>query len=196
MTEDKLKPLIEAILFSSDKPVLIEDIRNVLKDIDPSEIRQIIEELKTDYLNQNRGIRIVELAGGFQMVTREELAEDLKKFYKTQKKERLSRAALETLAIIAYKQPITKLQIESLRGVEVEGLISKLKDLGFIRIVGRRKAPGRPYLYGTTRYFLEYFGLNSLEDLPKLEGLDSKILNNESSNIKQEESKDGTKSTT
>ncbi|MCM8800357.1 MAG: SMC-Scp complex subunit ScpB [Candidatus Omnitrophica bacterium] len=194
MSENKLKPLIEAILFSSDKPVLIEDIRNVLKDINPSEIRKIIEELKTDYLNQNRGIRIVELAGGFQMVTSEELSEELKKFYKTQKKERLSRAALETLAIIAYKQPITKLQIESLRGVEVEGLISKLKELGFIRIVGRRKAAGRPYLYGTSRYFLEYFGLNSLEDLPKLEGLDSKILNIEDSNIKQEETKYGDKS--
>ncbi|MCM8757735.1 MAG: SMC-Scp complex subunit ScpB [Candidatus Omnitrophica bacterium] len=194
MSENKLKPLIEAILFSSDKPVLIEDIRNVLKDINPSEIRKIIEELKTDYLNQNRGIRIVELAGGFQMVTSEELSEELKKFYKTQKKERLSRAALETLAIIAYKQPITKLQIESLRGVEVEGLISKLKELGFIRIVGRRKAAGRPYLYGTSRYFLEYFGLNSLEDLSKLEGLDSKILNIEDSNIKQEETKYGDKS--
>ena len=169
MSDLQIKSIIEALLFSCDRPVLIDQIRKVFPDLDPVEIRTILEELKAECENQLRGIKIVEVAGGFEMVTAPALVGFLKKFYKVQRKEKLSRPALETLAIVAYKQPVTKLQIQSIRGVEVDGVISNLKELGIIRIVGRRRAPGRPFLYGTTRQFLEYFGLRSLEDLPKIE---------------------------
>ncbi len=160
---------MEALLFSSERPILIEQIRSLFGDLEPSEIRNILEELKSEYEKQDRGIRITEVAGGFQMVTPGEVATFLKKFYRVQTKGGLTRAALETLAIIAYKQPVTKLQIESIRGVDVDGIINNFKEMGIIRAVGRRRAPGRPYLYGTSRQFLEYFGLKSLEDLPKIE---------------------------
>lgn len=170
MPEVNIKSVIEAILFSNDKPILVEQIRdNLLQDLESSKIRSILEELKLEYENQDRGLRVIEVAGGFQMVTASKFVDFLKKFYRGQKKGRLSRPTLETLAIIAYKQPVTKLQIKSIRGVDVDGIINGLKDSGIIRIVGRRRAPGRPFLYGTTRQFLEYFGLKSLEDLPKVE---------------------------
>lgn len=169
MSDLQVKSVIEALLFSCDRPVLIEQIRKVFPDLEPAQVRAILEELKAEYENQARGLKIMEVAGGFEMVTTPALAGFLKKFYKVQRKEKLSRPALETLAIIAYKQPVTKLQIQSIRGVEVDGVIANLKELGIIRIVGRRRAPGRPFLYGTTRQFLEYFGLKSLDDLPKIE---------------------------
>jgi segregation and condensation protein B len=114
-------------------------------------------------------MRIQEVAGGFQMVTPAEMAVFLKKFYKERRLERLSKPALETLAIIAYKQPLTKQEVEVLRQVNVDGLLQGLLDKGLVRVVGRKKTPGRPKVYGTTREFLEYFGLKSLEELPKIE---------------------------
>jgi segregation and condensation protein B len=186
----EVKSVIEALLFSCDKPILIEQIKNIFQDLEPSQIRNIFEELKSEYENQERGIRITEVAGGFQMVTAPKFANFLKKFYKGERKERLSRAALETLAIISYKQPVTKLQIASIRGVDVDGVINNLKQLGIIRIVGRRKAPGRPFLYGTTRQFLEYFGLRSLEELPKVEDFPKMEAVDGSGSIAQENRQD------
>jgi len=168
MSNSNIKSIIEAILFSSEKPVLIEQIKEVIEDASYQQIRQVLMELNQEYLQNQRGIRIVEVAGGFQMVTSEEMYPFLRKFFK-KKKQSLSRATLETLAIIAYKQPITKMEIESLRKVKVDGLINNLKEMGLIKTVGRKKSPGRPYLYGTTREFLEFFGLKSLEELPKVE---------------------------
>jgi segregation and condensation protein B len=168
MSNSNIKSIIEAILFSSEKPVLIEQIKEVIEDASYQQIRQVLMELNQEYLQNQRGIRIVEVAGGFQMVTAEEMYPFLRKFFK-KKKQSLSRATLETLAIIAYKQPITKMEIESLRKVKVDGLINNLKEMGLIKTVGRKKSPGRPYLYGTTREFLEFFGLKSLEELPKVE---------------------------
>lgn len=166
---DETMATVEALLFSGNQPVLIEQLRTIFTDLAPEEIRGILEKLKNEYENSNRGIRIVEVAGGFQLVTAPQFAGVIRKFYRGEKKDRLSRPALETLAIIAYKQPVTRLQIESLRQVNVDGVMLSLKELGVIRIVGRRRAPGRPFLYGTSRQFLEYFGLKSLEDLPKIE---------------------------
>jgi len=173
---------------------MIEQIRQVCEDTTPQKIREVLNELSQEYINNKRGIRIVEVAGGFQMVTSEELHPLLKKFLKDKKKERLSSAALETLAIVAYKQPVTKLQIESLRKVNVDGIISSLKEMGLIRTVGRRKSPGRPYLYGTTREFLEFFGLKSLQDLPKPENFSPRIFS--INNQIQKEKEDGTQETT
>jgi len=169
MSQDNTKAVIEALIFSSEKPLAIEQIKKVLDNLEPTEIRRLIEELKAEYESGNRGIRIIEIAGGFQMVTNPDFATFLKKLYKQRRVEHLSKPALETLAIVSYKQPVTKLEIESLRSVNIDGVMGNLLDKGLIRIAGRKKAPGRPYVFGTTRQFLEYFGLKSLEELPKIE---------------------------
>ena len=169
MSEDNIKSAIEALLFASDKPLTIEQARNVLGNLEANEIRAKLEELKSEYEQSKRGIRLAEIAGGFQMITAPGLAPFLKKLFKERHAERLSKPSLETLAIIAYKQPVTKLEIASLRDVNVDGVINNLIDKNLVRITGRKKAAGRPYVFGTTKQFLEYFGLKSLEELPKME---------------------------
>jgi len=169
MAQDNTKAVIEALLFASEKPLFIDQVKNVLDNLDTAAIRKIIEELAAEYETDNRGMRIMEVAGGFRMFTSVGLAPFLKKFYKQRKTERLSKPALETLAIIAYKQPLTRSEIETLRNVNVDGVMKSLEEKTLIRITGRKDAPGRPLVYGTTRQFLEYFGLKSLDDLPKME---------------------------
>ncbi|MDD2680453.1 MAG: SMC-Scp complex subunit ScpB [Candidatus Omnitrophica bacterium] len=167
--QDNRKSVIEALLFASEKPLALEQIRVVLDNLDANEVRRLLEELKLEYEEANRGIRIAEIAGGFQMLTAAPFAPFLKKLFKDRNTEKLSKPALETLAIIAYKQPLTRSEIELLRNVNVDGVIKSLADKDLIRIAGRKKAPGRPCVYGTTRQFLEHFGLKSLDDLPKIE---------------------------
>lgn len=179
MSGDNTRAVIEALLFSSEGPLPIERIKNVLEHLEPTEIRRLIEELRSEYEASNRGLRITEIAGGFQMVTAPELGPFLKKLYKQRPAEKLSMPSLETLAIIAYKQPITKLQIEALRDVNVDGVVRGLLDKELIRVAGRRKAPGRPKVYGTTRQFLEYFGLKSLDELPKIENFQTALTGKE-----------------
>jgi segregation and condensation protein B len=171
--EDNRKSVIEAILLASEKPLTLEQIRGVLDNLDASEVRRLIEELRNEYEQSNRGFRIVEVAGGFQMITAPVFAPFLKKLFKGRNAERLSRPALETLAIIAYKQPLTRGEIELLRNVNVDGVMKSLLDKDLIRICGRKKAPGRPHVYGTTKTFMEHFGLKSLDDLPKIEDFTS-----------------------
>ncbi|OGX15898.1 MAG: SMC-Scp complex subunit ScpB [Omnitrophica WOR_2 bacterium RBG_13_41_10] len=168
MPEDNIKTVIEALLFVSERPLALERIKEVLG-LDTVGIRKKLEELQAEYETANRGMRIIEIAGGFQMITAPALAVFLKKLYKNRRSERLSKPALETLAIIAYKQPLTKLEIGSIRNVNIDGLMQNLLEKGLVRICGRKKAPGRPFVYGTTRQFLEYFGLKSLEELPKID---------------------------
>ncbi|MBM3245910.1 MAG: SMC-Scp complex subunit ScpB [Candidatus Omnitrophica bacterium] len=169
MSDDNVKPVIEAMLFSSERPLTLEQIKNALDGLGTEEIRGVLEELRGEYERFGRGMRINEVAGGFQMITSPGFAPFLKKLYKERRVERLSRPALETLAIVAYKQPLSRAQVESLRNVNVDGVIKHLLGRDLIRITGRKKAPGRPFVFGTTRKFLEYFGLKSLEELPKLE---------------------------
>jgi len=169
MALDNTRAVVEAMLFISDKPLTIEQIKDVVDNLDAGGIRQIVSELNAEYEQLNRGIRITEVAGGFRMITPPALAPFLRKMYKQRRADRLSKPALETLAIIAYKQPLTRMEIETLRNVNVDGVISSLVEKGLIRITGRKNAPGRPFVYGTTRQFLEYFGLKSLDDLPKME---------------------------
>ncbi len=173
-TENKIsngvKTVIEALLFASEKPLMLEQIKDALGNLATDAIRKTIEELKDEYEKTNRGMRIVEIAGGFQMITAPVFASFLRKLYKGRRVERLSQPALETLAIIAYKQPVTRLEIESIRNVNVDGMIKTFLEKGLVRIAGRKKAPGRPKVYGTTRQFLEHFGLKSLDELPKIEG--------------------------
>ncbi|MDD4938760.1 MAG: SMC-Scp complex subunit ScpB [Candidatus Omnitrophica bacterium] len=170
MTEDNVKSVIEALLFASEKPLMLEQFRDVLDNMPTDEVRKRIEELKEEYDKTGRGMRITEIAGGFQMITAPVFAAFLRKLFKQRKAERLSTPALETLAIIAYKQPVTRLEIESIRNVNVDNMIKVFVDKGLIRVTGRKKAPGRPRVYGTTRQFLEHFGLKSLDELPKIEG--------------------------
>lgn len=169
MEDNNLKSAVEALIFASEKPITTEQIKKVLGDIDAPGINKIIAELKNEYESQNRGIRVVEIAGGFQMITNSNFAPFLKKLFKNRYSEKLSKPALESLAIIAYKQPLTKSEIESLRNVNVDGVMKSLLDKNLIRICGRKKIPGRPFVFGTTREFLEHFGLKSLQDLPKME---------------------------
>jgi segregation and condensation protein B len=144
-------------------------MRKALDNLDADEIKRLLGELKSEYESSGRGMRIAEIAGGYQMITFPGFATFLRKMYKERQAEKLSRPALETLAIIAYKQPLTRTEIESLRNVNVDGVMKSLTDKFLIRITGRKKVPGRPFVYGTTRQFLEHFGLKSLDELPKME---------------------------
>lgn len=169
MTQDNIKSAIEALLFSSGKPLTLEQLKYALDNFETSEIRRLLEELMLEFQNSNRALRVIEIAGGFQMITSPAYATFLKKLHKDRHVEKLSKPALETLAIIAYKQPVTRFEIESLRNVNIDGVMSNLLDKGLIRITGRKKAPGKAHVFGTSRKFLEHFGLRSLEELPKLE---------------------------
>lgn len=169
MNNQQYKSIIEALIFVSDKPLVVEQIKNVLEELDEATIRALFTELKTEYEINKRGLRIVEVAGGYQMITAPELVAQVKKYYRQRQSEKLTGPSLETLAIVAYKQPVTRLEIESIRGVNVDGVIKNLMEKNLIRISGRKNIIGRPFVYGTTRQFLEYFGLKSLEELPKME---------------------------
>ncbi len=169
MDREQAKHIIEAMLFVTDKPLFVNEIRGALEDVDSRRIKDVISELSKEYEEANRAFRIKEIAGGFQIVTDPVLAPWLKRLYKTSGPDRLTGPSLETLAIIAYKQPATKPEVEAIRGVNVDGVLKTLIEKNLIRIVGRKETIGRPILYGTTPEFLQYFGLNSLEELPKLE---------------------------
>ena len=183
MPENNIKSAIEAMLFASEKPLTPEQIGGALDNLSAQEVRSAVEELKSEYERNNRGMRIAEIANGFQMVTATNFATFLKKLFKDRHADRLSKQALETLAIIAYKQPLTRNEIEILRNVNVDGVMKSLLDKSLIRITGRKKAPGRPIVYGTTRVFLEHFGLKSLEDLPKIEELNTPEIKKELTGI-------------
>ena len=166
---DQTKQVLEALLFVSHGPLSVEQIQSVLEDLQPNEIRLLVEELKQEYVGQGHSFGITEVAGGFQITTHPVYAPWLRRLLKKTQGEKLSGPSLETLAIIAYKQPVTRQDIEVIRGVNVEGVLQTLLEKGLLRTEGRKGAIGRPLLYGTTKEFLEYFGLNSLEELPSLE---------------------------
>jgi len=166
-----VRGVIEALLFVNEKPVTLEQIKGVLETVTVGDIRTILEQIKAEYETRNNGMNIIEIAGGYQMMTNQIYAEYVRKFYKTKHKEKLSKPALETLAIIAYKQPVTRQDIEMIRGVNSDGVVTHLVNKELIKIVGRKDVPGRPFLHGTTKQFLDYFGLKSLEDLPQLKEL-------------------------
>ena len=171
MEREQAKRIIEALLFASESPVTAERLSETVGSVEGSTVEALVQELKAEYAQTQRSLIIVEVAGGYQMATDPSYAPWIKKFYKQVRQEKLSRPALETLAIIAYKQPATKPEIEAIRGIDVSGLMDSLCEKGLIKILGRKDAPGRPMLYGTTKEFLQYFGLNALTDLPKAEEL-------------------------
>ncbi len=158
----------EALLFAADVPLELPRIAEVLE-VSPAEARAVVEAVRERCEAPDRGLALVEVAGGFRLVTRPELAPTLLRFQRLRLKSRLSRAAVETLAIIAYRQPISRPEVEQLRGVDSEGVLAHLLERRLVRVVGRKAGPGRPILYGTTREFLEHFGLRGLEELPPFE---------------------------
>ncbi|MBN2453569.1 MAG: SMC-Scp complex subunit ScpB [Candidatus Omnitrophica bacterium] len=167
MDREERKRIIEALLFVSDKPVSIDTIKDVLKDIEPADARAIITELNSEYSASGRSFSIKEIAGGFQMLTDPVFSRWIAALYR-RGPDKLTGPSLETLAIIAYKQPITRTDIEAIRGVNVDGVLSTLEQRELIKTKGRLDAPGRPMLYVTTNQFLQHFGLRSLEELPNL----------------------------
>ncbi len=162
------KRVIEGLLFVLGQPVPLKRIKSVLEDLDPQALRGLLEQLNAEYAQTQRALRIQEVAGGYQLVTDPQLAPWMKRGFEAPRHDALSKAALETVAIIAYRQPLTKADIETLRGVDVTGTLDTLLERQLVRVVGRKDTPGRPLLYGTTNEFLRRFGLKSLEDLPPL----------------------------
>ncbi len=161
--------IIEAVLFSTDQPLSGKRLAGILGVGDAGDVRRRVDALNEQYERNGVSFRIEEIAKGFQMLTRPEYNPWVGKLYKARSETRLSTAALETLAVVAYKQPVLRADIEAVRGVAVGDMLVRLREMNLVRIVGRADEIGRPLLYGTTNRFLEVFGLKSLKDLPKLD---------------------------
>ncbi len=167
---------IEALVFTADQPVSEEEIGEALHqvygfDISADEISGYMEEIRQRYQPGQFAIELLEKGGGWQFLTKETYNPTVAGFYQHKNKKKLSNAAIETLAIIAYKQPVTKSEVEQIRGVNCDYSIQKLLDKELIVITGRNESPGKPLLYGTSQLFMDYFGINSLDELPKLKEL-------------------------
>jgi len=164
----RLRNILECMLFVSPQPLVVRQVAESLE-TDEAEIEKAIHQLRLDY--QGGGLQIIRIAGGYQMCTRPEYGDDIAKLL-TPERVRLSKAALETVAIIAYRQPVTAPEIDAIRGVNSDGVLHTLMDRGLVKQVGRRETVGRPILYATTEEFLNHFGLNDLADLPDLEDVE------------------------
>lgn len=167
-----LKPILECILLVSDSAVEFDRIASLFPETDPAEIQQALEALKADYDDRQAGVCLVRVAGGYQIRTRPEYADWIQRFLKP-RSQRLSAAAMETLAIVAYRQPIVRSEIEFIRGVDCGAVLRQLLERRLIRIAGRKPIAGRPLIYATGKRFLEVFGLNDIRDLPRLKEIES-----------------------
>ncbi len=167
----KASQIVEAVLFASDAPLKAEEIARADESLDEDKVQESIQDLRTLYDESERSFQILELGEGYQILTRSEFAPYLERFDTVPRPSRLSGPALETLAIIAYRQPIGRIEIEYIRGVQAAGVIRTLQDRDLVEVVGRGEGLGRPLLYGTTRHFLEHFGFSSLDDLPRSDEL-------------------------
>ena len=174
MQRDDLKSIIENILLAADQPVNIAELEKIFfSTVEKNDLRLILEELKEEY--QSRNLQILEVAEGYQLCTRHEYNDWVRKFLKLDRSSRLSQPGLDTLSIIAYKQPLTRQEVDDIRGVDSSGVIKTLLEKKVIGPAGRKKVPGRPIMYRTTQKFLEYFGLKDLNDLPTLEDLKEEL---------------------
>jgi len=163
-----LKGILEALLFVSGEPLSIDRMMSVLEGASRAEVHEAVKALQAHYAGDGRGLQIAEVAGGYQMATRADCSVWIKRLEKAKTSAKVSRSAMETLAIIAYKQPIVRAEIEQIRGVDTAGVLRTLLDRRLIRIVGRKDIPGRPLMYSTSKQFLQSFGLKDLADLPAL----------------------------
>lgn len=166
----ELKSIVEAMIFASPEPLTLKALGKLLDSEPKEEIEAALAALKADY-ERPAGLQLVEVAGGYQIVTRPELHEWVRRLFHERTSSKLSVASLETLAVIAYRQPVTAPEIAEIRGVNTAGVLGTLVDRKLVKIVGRKAVVGRPFMYGTTRDFLERFGLNDISDLPKVEDM-------------------------
>jgi len=185
-----LTRVIEALLFSAQKPVSTKEIVDALRNagaedelspnefanVRPAEVAAAIEQLKIEYVQHERGFQLVEKADGWQLASDPKYAQWVRRLFPAPKPARLSSPALETLAIIAYRQPITRADVEAVRGVTIDGVLQTLMERGLVKISGRAEIPGRPLLYETTDFFLDHFGLRNLDELPNVEELRTRQL--------------------
>jgi segregation and condensation protein B len=166
----ELKSIVEALMFASPEPLTIKTLTKLLATEPKEDIVAAVDALKEEYQRPG-GLAMVEIAGGYQIVTRPELHEWVRRLFHERTTQKLSVASLETLAVIAYKQPVTSPEIAEIRGVNTSGVLGTLVERRLVKVVGRKQVVGRPFLYGTTREFLERFGLNDISDLPKVEDM-------------------------
>jgi segregation and condensation protein B len=185
-----LTQIIEALLFSAQKPISAKEIVDLIKrasesadfssndfaNARPAEVAAALEQLKIDYVQQQRAFQLVEKAEGWQLATDPAYAQWVRELHPEPKPARLTAPALETLAIIAYRQPITRPDVEAVRGVTIDGVLQNLMERGLVKISGRAEIPGRPLLYETTQFFLDHFGLRNLDELPNVEELRTRYL--------------------
>lgn len=177
MEDDELKSILESLLFVSAEPLVLDQLDRVLmfqdqEPVDKERVLTILRRLQEEYREVGRGLQLVEVAGGYQLTTRPENAPWIKQLHAVRTASRLSRPALETLAIVTYRQPVTTPEIEAIRGVDCSGVLKTLLERRLIKIVGRKEAVGKPMLYGTTQEFLQCFGLRDLSELPPLKDLE------------------------
>ena len=168
---DRLSQLVEAALFSADGPVSLNVLCALDRDVTKAELLEALDEVRHQYAESGHGVELVEVADGYQLLTRRDFADAIARAHLVTRPRRLTGPALETLAIIAYRQPVGRAEIEEIRGVSVESVLRSLQDRGLIDVVGRSEGTGRPLLYGTTSGFLELLGLRNLDELPRLEEL-------------------------
>lgn len=164
----ELAAVLEALLFVSSEPLPLTRLASAVGNVSKAEVEEALRRLEQDLSQEARGIQLVKVAGGFRLVTKADYAPWLKRLDKAKAAQKLSRSALESLAIIAYKQPLVRAEIEEIRGVETSGVLRTLLERKLVRIVGRKEVPGRPIMYGTTKFFLEHFGLQDITQLPPL----------------------------
>jgi segregation and condensation protein B len=165
------KHIVEALLFAADHPLTSEQLASLIEETTLAMIEQVVHDLEADYVMQRRAFGIKRIADGFQIVTRSDYAAWIERLHAAAPRPRLSRPALETLAIVAYKQPVARVELESIRGVSVDAVLRTLLERGMVEVAGRGEGLGRPLLYRTTSHFLEYFGLPGLDALPRPEEL-------------------------
>jgi len=168
LEDQQLKSAIEALLFISSNPLSLDRLKDLFEEAAPEQIEAQIQALRQEYDNRGAGVMLAEVAGGYQLATRPDYVSWIRKFRSVKVSTKLSKAALETLAIVAYKQPITRTEVEAIRGVNVGGILRNLMERRLIKIVGKKDVPGRPMMYGSTPEFLQYFGLKDLSALPTL----------------------------
>lgn len=171
MELDEMKPVLEALLFASDAPITLERLSSIFDGAERSLIREALDDLTQDYADRSAGLSIDTVGGGYRLRTNVEHAFWIRKLLKSGPK-KISRSAMETLSIVAYKQPLTRSELEAVRGVDSAGVLKTLMDRRLIKIIGRKDAPGRPVVYGTTREFLETFDLKDLGSLPSLKDIE------------------------
>ncbi|HET6233038.1 MAG TPA: SMC-Scp complex subunit ScpB [Longimicrobiaceae bacterium] len=163
--------MVEALLFASQAPLSAEDLARAEEGLDEQRVEEAVAELRAEYEREERAFAVFEVAGGWQLLTRPEYAPVLERFDTVPAASRLSAPALETLAIIAYRQPVGRAEVEEIRGVGAGGVLKTLQERGLVEVVGRGEGLGRPLLYGTTPFFLQHFGFRTIDDLPRSEEL-------------------------